>query len=157
MAKLARNFFQTGSFKGDTRDAGRIINVMARGFEGMAKEIGTVLTKEILGEIGDKLVENSRELTPIDTSALEQSIKNKVSETGRGKATVTVSAGGSTPITGKNSPTGFVGYGLLVHEDLEGTVKQDGARGPKFLTRGLNKSIKDIEQILQGKIKGFVK
>ena len=105
----------SGSRKGRQKidDTGRTLIMVAT-------EMGNrVISDETLKDMGDIMVEEVRLLTPVKTSALQQSVRSEVTKSKKGKGQVRIKAGGPDfPVSPNSSKSGlpYVDYAVVVHE-----------------------------------------
>ncbi len=148
--------FATGSFNrtgsGAKVDTGRQIKNVVTNLKNIFSELKKNQIQAALKEMGEEIIKETTPLVPVQDGSLRDSAKLVV-DPNPNNPKVTVSYGGQSNTPGRNAPTGFVDYAVLVHED-----NREHAIGQwKYLQTGAQLAVPKLEAIMAKHVKAKLK
>ncbi len=144
--------FATGTFQRGKSDTGRQIKNVITNLKTIFENLKKNEIKAALIEIGEEIIKETTPLVPVQDGSLRDSAKLSV-DPNPNNPKVTVSYGGQSKTSGRNAPTGFVDYAVLVHEDNR--VHAIGEW--KYLQTGAQLAVPKLEAIMAKHVKAKLK
>ncbi len=144
--------FTSGTFKRGKFDTGRQVKNVITNLKQIFADLKKNEIQAALLEMGEEIIKETRPLVPLQDGSLRDSSKLSV-DPNPNHPKVTVSYGGQSKTSGRNAPTGFVDYAVLVHED-----NREHAIGEwKYLQTGAQLAMPKLEAIMAKHVKAKLK